>query len=167
MGVGALVGFAAGRFGPSAAKGTLPVLAAAAAFVSVAVGDTYGWASSASGTFRDQAGLDVSATSIFRGLNSGSLDIQGRDFPVREAYKEDFSFMLLVFLAIGVAAAFRICRSQLEAVGAPAPAFPPPAGPAAWPAPPAQPAPSPWDSHGNPTGPPAPISFEKPVPPQV
>jgi hypothetical protein len=129
LGVGAGVGFAVGKLGKGPANGPLPIIAGVIALVSVALGDTYGWASELSSGLKDEFQVNISALDLFKGVLTGDVQYQGESLPVRELYKDEFDFFVLLMIAFGVGAAFVLCRRQLEEAAAPiAPPPLPPTG---------------------------------------
>lgn len=125
IGVGALVGFAMGKLGRGPVNGPLPIIAGAITLVAVVVGDAFGWASAVVGEAQDQGFEGLSTFGLATGLITGSYEFMGESIPVRDGYREDFEPIIFLFAAIGVAAAFSICRKMLDQQQAPAA---PPAG---------------------------------------
>jgi len=160
LGVGALVGLAVGKLGKGPENGPLPILAGVIALVSVAIGDTFGWAS-ASSDEAQEAGLDIGSLDLVKGLLTNELTIDGQTLPVdvRDIYSEDFDVFVLLMVALGVFAAFSLCRRFLAEAAQPAPLPPVPGAPTG------QPVDGPTAPHGQapqaPQAPEGPPSLEK------
>lgn len=155
-GVGALVGFAAGRYGRPADRSVLVVVSGVVTGLAVLVGDLVGWAAASSRQLAEN-GVEVSTGTLLRRLLlGGDLDLFGLRIDVRAFYREDLSFVLPVCLAFGVFVSAAVCRQQLDAATASAPVFAAPAGP---------PTPYPAYSYAVPSASPAfaPPSYGTPV----
>lgn len=123
VGVGALVGLAAGSSGRRADRTVLTTIAAVISVLAVAVGDAVGWAMMSSSQL---AGNDVHVGTmrIILGLFSGHVHGDGVDVAVRQSYVDDAS-LLVTILCLGIAAATAIKVTERMLAQQGTPAWPP------------------------------------------
>ncbi len=115
IGVGALVGFAVGKFAPGSPSGPFPIVAGAIALVAVVLGNVAGFAAAVAKEAGDLGVDELSSTLTNFGsiLTGSAIDGLG-GVSVRDGYTEEFSPVLLLFIALAAAAAFSVCRGLLE-----------------------------------------------------